>query len=102
MNYHRYIQSTAWQLKRLEYQLSKKPQHCLICHDEHYQLHHITYKNLGNEPLEDLMPLCDPHHLAVHNWLKAHRSPVERSGQALMALRDPKPRPTGRRLQIAL
>jgi len=29
-------------------------------------VHHLSYANLGHEPLADLMPVCTPCHNAVH------------------------------------
>lgn len=40
---------------------------CYICHKPwmsltSMQLHHRTYKNLGKEKYEDLVPICSEHH----------------------------------------
>lgn len=29
-------------------------------------VHHLTYNNLGHEPLSDLMPVCGSCHQAIH------------------------------------
>lgn len=61
-NYSAYMQSETWRLKRgivirvCNYQC----QMCGVRHDfrNRLQVHHYHYKNLGNEPIEDLVALC--------------------------------------------
>jgi len=66
-NYRHYLLSSpAWQETKERYQASGRPQKCVVCHDPHYELHHRTYKRLGQERLDDLIPLCREHHDQVH------------------------------------
>lgn len=68
--YHAYIRSPEWRAVRQRYRDSKLPQACLVCGEAMVELHHRTYKNLGNERLSDLVPLCRLHHQEVHFWAK--------------------------------
>lgn len=68
-DYNAYIRSSAWRAVRKRYIASKLPKICAGCKTpwgagDH--LHHRTYKNLGNERLMDLVPLCQPCHVKVH------------------------------------
>ena len=68
-DYQAYINSSAWRAVRLRYISSKLPKVCARCgkpwgKGDH--LHHRTYKRFGNERLLDLVPLCEPCHMAVH------------------------------------
>ncbi len=38
---------------------------------EFFQLHHLTYKNLGNEGKEDLIVLCEDCHRLVHDLIRS-------------------------------
>lgn len=62
IDYNRYINSRAWKLKRLAV-LTRDHFRCVKCKRARAtQVHHKTYINLGNEPLEDLESLCRPCH----------------------------------------
>jgi hypothetical protein len=39
--------------------------------DSPLQVHHLTYDNLGNEPLEDLTVLCTVHHEQEHRQISS-------------------------------
>ena len=39
--------------------------------DSRLQVHHLTYDNLGNEPLSDLIVLCEFHHEQEHRLISA-------------------------------
>lgn len=68
--YREYIRSPEWQEVRKRYFASKLPKECYVCglSNSVLHLHHRTYKNLGNERLMDLVPLCPEHHFAVHEF----------------------------------
>ena len=68
--YKSYIISQAWYEKKTEYRNSKLPQNCLVCQEPKVDLHHRTYKRLGGEWLNDLVPLCRQHHDGVHSFHK--------------------------------
>jgi 5-methylcytosine-specific restriction endonuclease McrA len=72
--YRSYIQSPEWRAVRERYWASKLPKNCYCCGAERkpgMHLHHRTYKNLGNERLLDLVPVCPRCHAEVH---ELHRS----------------------------
>lgn len=65
-NYTEYIHSKRWRQRRLDYYTRHKKE-CWICKSKHkVGLHHITYKNLGNEKDADLIALCWNHHGELH------------------------------------
>lgn len=66
MNYIKYINSAGWSKRRKEY-LDTHPNNCVICGiSKNLHLHHKTYKNLGDELDEDLMLVCENHHIEIH------------------------------------
>jgi hypothetical protein len=75
-SYREYLYSDAWRNVRERYRASAHPepgyrttglpQTCTVCHDENVDLHHKTYKRLGEERLTDLVPLCRLHHDQLH------------------------------------
>ncbi len=70
--YAEYIQSEAWQQVRRRFWASRLPKECYCCgrKDGPKDLHHRTYKNLGNEYLRDLVPLCRGCHNRVHEMFE--------------------------------
>jgi 5-methylcytosine-specific restriction endonuclease McrA len=66
--YREYIHSEMWQKVRRRFWASRLPKSCYVCgrEDGPKDLHHRTYKNLGNENLRDLVPLCRRCHDEVH------------------------------------
>lgn len=75
MDYAEYIQSSAWRAKREKYWASKMPKDCYCCGKPRHagmHLHHRTYKNLGNERLMDLVPVCQSCHDRIH---QLHKDP---------------------------
>jgi len=84
MNYNQYIQSEAWRRKRRKYFTSKmyktyptgKAAGKFVCYacgsSDRLDLHHKTYKRLGNENITvDLVPLCKVCHDDVHKLQKS-------------------------------
>lgn len=62
-----YLSSTEWQDKRREYWESGAYRFCYVCEDpwigfKGKDLHHRSYKNFGQEELDDLVPVCRPCH----------------------------------------
>jgi 5-methylcytosine-specific restriction endonuclease McrA len=75
VDYHLYIVSVEWKLKRLE-ALRHYGEACDQCGDKNnLQVHHIHYKNLGREKLEDLQILCKGCHFALHEEKGEHTTP---------------------------
>jgi phage terminase large subunit GpA-like protein len=68
--YHEYLQSPEWKEfrnKAFEH-YGKKCAHCK--RTKRLQIHHVTYANIFNEKLEDVMVLCDLHHKKIHGLIK--------------------------------
>lgn len=65
--YKDYLRSPEWKAKRKElFSLrGKKCERCTATKQLH--IHHLTYKNIFNEPLEDLQILCKFCHKKEHN-----------------------------------
>lgn len=74
--YEDYLRSEHWQDVRRRYRASKLNHGgCYICgSSENLNLHHKTYKRIGNERLNDLIYLCAPCHSYVHLMLKGRTS----------------------------
>ena len=70
-DYSKYLKSQEWKKKREEV-LERDGYKCQKCEaTENLQVHHLTYKNIFNEPLEDLQTLCADCHRKVHEiWDK--------------------------------
>lgn len=66
--YKAYIQSKEWQAVRKRFWSSKLPKNCFVCGElgGKMDLHHRTYKNLGNERLMDLVPVHRNCHYEIH------------------------------------
>ena len=67
--YRDYIQSAEWRRTRERYWASKLPHDCYCCGTQRrpgFHLHHRTYKNLGQERLMDLVPVCPRCHDNIH------------------------------------
>lgn len=73
-----YEESPYWRFTRTRYARSGRPQVCVICASEEYQLHHLHYRNVGYEDLDDLMPLCEDHHYEVEKHVRAVRPELDR------------------------
>lgn len=66
MDYHEYIKSSEWKRKR-KLALQNANWKCEKCDSYSFrgrflEVHHKTYANLGDEPLEDLIVLCNTCH----------------------------------------
>lgn len=69
-----YLQSMEWRLKRVSV-LQRDGYQCQICFTiDNLNVHHITYDNLGREPLSDLVTLCECHHTELHEKLGYERT----------------------------
>lgn len=66
-DYDEYIHSVRWYETRRRYRASNRPQDCQLCGStKQIALHHLTYERVGNERLDDLLPLCNDCHQLVH------------------------------------
>lgn len=80
--YEAYLRSPAWRIRRnavmiraggiCEFEIpdESRPDRdwSTRCTATAVHCHHLTYKNIFNEPLEDLQALCAFHHLVAHVW----------------------------------
>lgn len=69
VNYKEYIKSEEWKHKRKQV-LERDKFKCRLCGAKGTEytlhIHHNSYDNLGNEPLEDLITLCKECHGIYH------------------------------------
>jgi len=82
-SYTAYLDGRHWTSFKATYAASDQPQHCLVCNNSAFQLHHTTYIRLGCEDVRDVMPLCFTHHTRLHEVLAKQKLPVEKSYEAL-------------------
>lgn len=78
LKYREYIRSDAWKQKKQE-RIAIDGQ-CVMCHRpieqiRSVQVHHVTYKRLGNENvLTDLCTLCGSCHRKIHAFYNRKRA----------------------------
>ena len=67
VDYSEYLKSPAWKTRRTE-RAEIDGWKCAICgSDENLNVHHLTYKNIGNENVQtDLVTLCRKCHASLH------------------------------------
>ncbi len=72
--YEKYLKSPEWKIKRKIVLIRDKNlcQSCLC--NEATDVHHITYRHLGNEPLFELVSVCRECHFAIYNMDKDYDS----------------------------
>lgn len=76
--YKQYMKSDEWEQKRQERIAIDKG--CVMCGRpiekiKSVQVHHVTYKNLGNEDvLTDICTLCGSCHRKIHNFYNRKRA----------------------------
>lgn len=89
IDYLTYLQSDAWkEIRKLV--LSRAKHKCQICSKtEKLEVHHNSYKNLGNEAehLEDLLVLCREHHKIFHT-VKEENSMVSLAESLVFVFKD--------------
>lgn len=75
VDYKKYLNSLRWKNKKNEWVASGRPLECWACgrlmplDRSGFDFHHRTYKNLGNENLDDLVLLCrNDHKLLSKEW----------------------------------
>jgi 5-methylcytosine-specific restriction endonuclease McrA len=73
--YNQYLLSDGWQLKRM-FAFSQNGEEC-VCGEKADEVHHLTYVNLGNEKMTDLLPLCGDCHESYH-MIEAKRKKAEK------------------------
>ncbi len=81
-DYKRYLASREWALRK-EQVLDRSRGFCERCGLAPYEsTHHVTYAHIGNEPLEDLLGVCNP----CHEFLSAKSDYDPASKVRLMVL----------------
>nr|WP_294560394.1 HNH endonuclease signature motif containing protein [uncultured Rhodopila sp.] len=88
VTYHEYLQTETWQRKRQGAYLAYEGR-CGMCgrllrFEGKWAAHHKHYRNIGSEPLDDLVLLCYRCHKAYHKGLKlleGNRSKVKHQGR---------------------
>lgn len=63
--YRAYLASPQWTQKRAEV-LGRANGLCEICTQVANQVHHLHYRNIGNEQADDLMAVCRECHELIH------------------------------------
>lgn len=66
VGYENYLKSKHWLIVRNS--IITPNTECAVCGEKntHLQLHHKTYERIGNESVNDLIPLCENCHKLVH------------------------------------
>ena len=65
--YDEYLKSPEW-LRRRERRLFNDGYRCMMCGSaKNLNVHHITYDHVYNEPMEDLVTLCNRCHSIIHS-----------------------------------
>jgi len=64
--YADYLASDHWKDVRRRFWSSKLGQRCAGCKGKPTQIHHRTYARLGDERLNDLVAVCRPCHVYIH------------------------------------
>lgn len=68
--YTAYLKSEEWLLKR-EYRMNIDNNRCYVCNSDYIlQVHHMHYKNVGDEFMEDLITVCINCHQKLHPYKK--------------------------------
>jgi uncharacterized protein with PIN domain len=66
-NYHDYLKSEQWEIKRQE-KFKQVGKRCQVCNGSYrLQIHHRTYDRIGKEKLDDLTVLCSTCHKLFHD-----------------------------------
>jgi len=83
-SYQKYLSSPHWRNLQKSLKSNPKYQTCYSCDltlavliscgdTDGIDLHHISYKNIGNETEKDIVPLCSDCHHRVHKYIKSER-----------------------------
>lgn len=67
------MRSPEWTERRARF-IADHPGGCVICGDCPVHVHHMDYRNLGNEPDGDLVVLCRDHHDWLHDYYETVRA----------------------------
>lgn len=90
-NYRDYLQSNHWQIFRKRFYSSKYFKSksirggingkCICCQQENKKmdLHHLTYRRIGDEKISDIVPVCRECHSKTHDNLKLNPGQRDKS-----------------------
>lgn len=79
-DYNAYLASNAWQRVKRRY-VDERPWICNACGaTEKLALHHRNYERVGQEHLDDLVPLCVPCHDLLHEMERRGNSGLDFTG----------------------
>lgn len=96
-NYEEYINGRAWAARRKCYYQSYEKV-CTACGSKKkIHLHHHTYARLGSELDEDLVPLCEECHDALHRFHRAGKVSLTQATFMFIAGKRGKPLPKPKR-----
>lgn len=85
-NYTEYLESPHWLKFKRKYYSKKRD--CLVCNTtKALNLHHVSYDHLGDERQSDVIPLCRPCHVDVHDYLFKHYLGVDKTLRAVEYLK---------------
>lgn len=74
MNYRDYLNSPEWSDRKDRHYKKHKNTRCRACGSvEHLDVHHKTYKRLGNESKTDLITMCRSCHSFLHDVFGAYK-----------------------------
>ena len=69
--YFDYLQSKKWRKKKLKLKRSVNHKQCMVCYSpKKIHVHHLTYKHIFDEKLNELNFLCKKHHAQIHDIIK--------------------------------
>ena len=93
MHYYRYLASRAWRLKRKDV-LARCNNICERCGDAPAsQVHHLTYRHVGDEPIEELQGICRMCHEYVSG--EGTNDPAQIMVTRLLTIASSAPEPVG-------
>ena len=79
VDYQTYIASDAWIARRQRF-FAKYARQCHKCGStERIHLHHATYRRITQEWDSDLVPLCEPCHVALHKYHRAGKKTLRKA-----------------------
>lgn len=90
-DYQTYLASREWALKReaVRQRSSNRCERTIDgqrCVGSQDSVHHLTYARVGNEPLEDLLGVCND----CHRWLSG-KTDADVCAQIIAAVKTPRP-----------
>lgn len=75
--YKEYINSSSWRKRKASFFMSECNKKCHICASlKELHVHHMTYKNIGNEKDSELVTLCKTCHFNLHEFVNLNKKPL--------------------------